>query len=220
MNNLFFGPDKTLPIEVCTDVRDNLPADRRYHYRDGRSMAEAAKCWCKAIGRLPEKIGKIVGDATLIAAHFEYPTYVWGGGMAMTDIMAFVPDGVIAVEAKVDEPFDDLVSVWIFKEELKNPNSPPNRTAAIQKYAATFHLSSTKLLDVRYQLLQRTLCAALVANKKRLSRAWMLDQSFEPEAHNNSENRQAFDHFVKLVGESPTIEGIKVQLDWVSERFE
>ena len=45
---------------------------------------------------------------------------VWGGGFAMTDIMAFVPNGVIAVEAKVDEPFDDPVSTWIFKEEKKN----------------------------------------------------------------------------------------------------
>ena len=96
-------------------------------------MAEAAKCWCNADGRLPKKIGKIIGDDTLVSAHFEYPTQVWGGGKAMTDIMAFVPDGVIAVEAKVDEPFDDLASAWIFKEETTRPSSPPNRTATIQK---------------------------------------------------------------------------------------
>jgi hypothetical protein len=217
MNNLFFGPDKTLPVKVCTDVRDNLPVDRRHHYRDGRSMAEAAKSWCNAGGRLPKKIGKIVGADTLIAAHFEFPTHVWGGGKAMTDVMAFVPDGVIAVEAKVDEPFDDLVAVWIFREELNNPRSPPNRTGAIQKYAAAFQQSSTKLLDVRYQLLQRTLCAAKVANQKGLSRAWMIVQSFEPKADIKSENREAFDYLVKLVGKRPTIKGIQVQLEWVSE---
>src|SRR5947207_731423 len=131
---LFFGPGKDRPVTVCTDVRDCLPEDRKYQYQDGFSMAEAAKCWAIAGERLPLSIADVIGSDELISAHFEYPTKVWGGGIAMTDIMAFVPNCVIAVEAKVNEPFDDLTSTWIFREERKNAESPPHRTKVIQQY--------------------------------------------------------------------------------------
>jgi hypothetical protein len=120
---LFFGRGEDHPITVCTDLRDCLRRDRRYQYHDGYSMAEAAKCWVAAGDRLPRSISVIVGTDDLIAAHFEYPTSVWGGGIAMTDVMAFVPSGVIAVEAKVNEPFDELVAPWIF--------SPSNPSMAV-----------------------------------------------------------------------------------------
>jgi Domain of unknown function (DUF6946) len=163
---------------LCTDVRDCLPDDRKYHYQDGFSMAEAAKCWVAAGEHLPRSIADVVGSGELIAAHFEYPTKVCGGGLAMTDVMAFVPNGVIAVEAKVNERFDDLVSAWIFKEEKKNAESPPHRTRVIQHYAEAFRVSSEQLLDIRYQLLQRTLCAALTAQVQDASQAWMVVQAF------------------------------------------
>jgi hypothetical protein len=135
---LFFGLGKDRPVAVCTDVRDCLPKGRKYQYQDGNSMAEAAKCWIAADEHLPRSIADVVGSNELITAHFEYPTKVWGGGIAMTDIMAFVPNGVIAVEAKVNERFDDVVSSWIFREEKKNAESPPHRTRVIQRYARVF----------------------------------------------------------------------------------
>src|SRR5262249_3728809 len=141
-------------------------------------MAEAAKCWVAASEKLPPSIANVIGTDELIAAHFEYPTKVWGGGTAMTDIMAFVPKGVIAVEAKVNEPFDDLVSAWIFREEKNNAQSPPHRTRVIQRYAKAFGVNSERLLNIRYQLLQRTLCAALTAQSQGRSQAWMIVQSF------------------------------------------
>ena len=175
---LFFGPGKDRPITLCTDVRDYMPEDKKYQYRDGRSMAEAARCWVAASGHLPQSIADVVGSNEMISAHFEYPTPVWGGGIAMTDIMAFIPNGLIAVEAKVDEPFDDLVSAWIFKEETKNANSPPHRTRVIQLYAKILGVKSEQLLGIRYQLLQRTLCAALTAKAQGISEAWMVVQAF------------------------------------------
>jgi hypothetical protein len=176
--NLFFGFGKDRPVTVCTDVRDYLADDRKHHYRDGRSMAEASKCWCAANGSLPKSIAETVGNGELYAAHFEYPTKVWGNGTSMTDVMAFIPNGVIAIEAKVDEPFDELVSTWIFKEEHGNPASPPHRTTVVQRYARALHVNFAQLLNIRYQLLQRTLAAAKTAKMQSVSNAWMIVQSF------------------------------------------
>jgi hypothetical protein len=216
---LFFGLGKDRPVAVCTDVRDCLPKGRKYQYQDGYSMAEAAKCWIAADEHLPRSIADVVGSNELITAHFEYPTKVWGGGIAMTDIMAFVPNGVIAVEAKVNERFDDVVSSWIFREEKKNAESPPHRTRVIQRYARVFGISSVQLLDVRYQLLQRTLCAALTAQALGVSQAWMVVQTFaSPNAGDGHlTNRSDFDRFVTLVGSAPKIEGVCVQLGWASD---
>jgi hypothetical protein len=88
---LFFGSGKNVPIRNATDLRERLQEDKKHHYQDGYSMAEAAKCWVLANGYLPPVIAGIVGSKELNSAHFEFPTPVWGGGIAMTDIMAFVP---------------------------------------------------------------------------------------------------------------------------------
>jgi hypothetical protein len=178
-------------------------------------MAEAAKCWVLANGCLPTVIADIVGSKELNSAHFEFPTPVWGGGIAMTDIMAFLPNGVIAVEAKVNERFDDLISIWINKEAVKNPRSPPHREDVINRYAKVFCVERERLSNIRYQLLQRTLCAALTAGAQRLSQSWMIVQSFAPvdsDGHRN--NRTDFDRFRALVGPAPNIEGVRVEIAW------
>jgi len=54
-------------------------------------MAEAARGWFDARGNVPQEIAGVIGTEELIAAHFKYPTIVWGGGRSMTNIMAFVP---------------------------------------------------------------------------------------------------------------------------------
>jgi hypothetical protein len=82
--NLFFGPGTDRPIRTAVDVFSYLPEDKKCQYRDGFSMAEAAKAWVAADGSLPSEIADIVGSDTLERAHFEYPTGVWGGGVAMT----------------------------------------------------------------------------------------------------------------------------------------
>jgi hypothetical protein len=216
---LFFGPGKERPVTLCTDVRDYLPEDKKHQYQDGFSMAEAAKSWIATNGYLPASIAQVVGDNKLITAHFEYPTSVWGGGTAMTDVMAFVPKGVVAVEAKVNEPFDDPVGVWIFREEKKNAESPPHRTRVIQRYAQTLRVKSEQLLNIRYQLLQRSLCAAITAQTQGSSQAWMVIQVFHPRTASDGYkmNREDFDHFIALVGSAPIIEGVRVQIAWVTD---
>ena len=212
---LYFGPNTDKPVTAALDVQGYLEERKKHQYQDGYSMAEAAKSWVLAGGYLPPSIAAIVGSNELNAAHFEYPTQVWGGGTAMTDIMAFIPSGLIAVEAKVDEPFDDLVSVWIEREAVRNPRSQPHRQKAIERYAAALKVEPENLLEIRYQLLQRTLCASIVARVRALSEAWMIVQHFpRGGASDKVTNRLDFDAFVALVGKSPVIEGVRVQLDW------
>jgi hypothetical protein len=217
MTNLFFGSGKCKPVTLCTDVRDYLPIEKRHQYQDKFSMAEAAKSWVAAGGNLPSEIAAIVGSEKLRAAHFEYPTKVWGRGTAMTDVMAFVPDGVIAVEAKANESFDSLISAWIFREETRNPRSPPYRTKVVQRYAKALSLRSEQLLDIRYQLLQRTLCAALTAHSAGKSKAWMIVQAFGTETdHGHQGNKADFSKYLALVGPAPELEGVRVRLAWAS----
>jgi hypothetical protein len=218
MPKLFFGNDATRVIRVPTDLRSYLPADKRHHYRDGYSMAEAAKSWVNARGRLPSSLAKLVGSDLLQAAYFEYCVNVWGGGLSMTDVMAFIPDGLIAVEAKARETFDDHVQAWIDKKARENPRSPPHRRGVIDRYSRAFGINRDALLDLRYQLLQRTLAAALTAKQFGRRSTWMLVQSFAPlSCDEHARNRADFDRYAATVGEAPVLEGIPVRLGWVDE---
>ena len=124
-------------------------------------------------------IANVVGSVDLVSAHFEYGVSVYGGGISMTDVMAFTEDAVIAVEAKAREPFDSLVLDWIDEEQARNPRSPPHRCQVVADYAQAFGVRFSALLPLRYQLLHRTLSAALTA-RERSNRAWMIVQSFAP----------------------------------------
>ena len=216
--NLFFGHGTTRPIHLPTDLIGHLPLDRKHHYQDGYSMAEAAKCWVGAGGKLPPTLAGLVGSDTLITAHFEYETPVWGGGSSVTDIMAFVPDSVIAVEAKAREPFDQKVSDWIERERCRNPRSPKNRREAIDRYARSLRVDSQMLLGIRYQLLHRTLSAALTARRVGATRAWMIVQSFSPlGCDEHVRNEGDYDRYLGLVGNAPILEDVIVRLAWVDE---
>jgi len=214
----FFGTGTQKPINHPTDIIRHLPPERRHHYRDGYSMAEAAKCWMAAHGQLPLRIAELVGNDTLETAHFEYGEKVWGGGTSMTDIMAFIPDSVIAVEAKYRESFDDEVRNWIYKEAAKNLRSPPHRLGVIGQYGRALGVPAEALLVLRYQLLHRTLASARVARQRGRSRAWMIVHSFAPsQCEEHARNRADFDRYVSLIGTTPVLEGIPVRLAWSDE---
>lgn len=211
---LFYGPGTDKPVLIATDVRDFLPEKNKYQYRDGRSMAEAAKSWVTAAGFLPPSIASIVKTNVLESAHFEFPTPVWGGGIAMTDVMAYLPNCVIAVEAKVDEPFDEYVAIWIDKNAEKI-TSPPNRRNTIERYARALNVTYESLQGIRYQLLQRSLCAALTAKSVGHSNAWMIVQCFAlGNVEGHQKNRSDFNNYLALIGNTPMIEGVRVQIAW------
>jgi hypothetical protein len=215
---LFFGPGEDRPVRRPEDVRDYLPDDRKYHYRPGYSMAEAARCWVAAQPDLPASVASVIGSPVLSRAHFEYPTTVWGGGIAMADVMAFIPGSVIAIEAKVNETFDRLVADWIEAEGRTNPNSPPHRRRTAVRYAEALGVPGEALAGIRYQLLQRTLGAALTARAAGLPAAWMVVQDLTyGRPGNHAANRADFDRFVALVGPAPVLEGVPVRLGWADD---
>jgi hypothetical protein len=160
------------------------------------------------IGTLPCKIEKLVGTDVLETAYFEYPVQVWGDGISMTDIMAFMPSAIITVEGKARETFDTEVRNWA--------GDMPNRLDVVDRYAASFNLRRDDLMGLRYQLLHRTLSAALVARKYGRKSAWMIVHSFAPlDCKEHARNRADFDRYVALVGPSPELLGVPVHVAWV-----
>ena len=217
---LFYGHGFDRPVHQATDLRKFLPAKKRQHYADGYSMAEAAKLWTSApTGSLPTSIADLLGDHCLLSGHFEYAVPVWGGGGSETDVMAFTPSAVLAVEAKTDEPFGDVVEDWIEKDARRNPRSPHHRRKVALRYAAAFGVAVDALLGIRYQLLHRTLSAARTAATAHAANAWMIGQSFPTVGRvpRCSTQRADFDKFVSLVGPAPIVEGRAVRLAWVDE---
>jgi hypothetical protein len=114
-----------------------------------------------------------------------------------------------------------VFSEWIEREAMQNPLSPPHRRKVIQRYADTLMVDAERLFGVRYQLLQRALCASMVARAKGLSEAWMIAQHFpRSDASDKITNRSDFDSFVALVGKVPFVEGMRVQLAWATGNVE
>jgi hypothetical protein len=208
----FYGKDTNRPLLAPEQIRACLPLGRTHHYKDGRSMAEAAKVWFAANGSLPPCVAAVVGSSDMMRAHFEYPLKVWGRGTSETDVMVFRRECVIAIEAKVDEDFDLTVGVWIDKR--KTASSAANRREATKRYASSFGVPIERVYELRYQLLHRSLSAALAARNHGADEAWMIVQSFCRD-HTSNTNKADFERFVSVVGSRPVLNGVPVRLAWV-----
>src|SRR6266700_1248197 len=137
----------------------------------------------------PGQRSNLVGTETFTTAHFEYEVAVWGQGKSTTDIMAFLQDGVIAIEAKAREPFDNEV-----------------------------HVSFEELLPIGYQLLHRSLAAVLTESRYSFRQAWMIVQSFAPmTCPEHVRNRSDFDRYMSLVGPLPVLNHMPVRLAWLDQ---
>jgi hypothetical protein len=124
----------------------------------------------------------------------------------------------LPVETKMKERFDDLISVWIEKNKQENPDSVRHRKSVVERYAEAFGVDYEALLNIRYQLLQRTLCVAITANDKGLSKAWMIVQHFANGIGDQDQtNLSDFNRFVALVGSAPVVEGVPVQIAWAED---
>ena len=77
-----------------------------------------------------------------------------------------------AQDAKVDEPFGELVSNW-------NHHSP-GKERRLEVLCVSLGLRVADVGDIRYQLLHRTASAIYEAQRYRTKRALMLVHSFSP----------------------------------------
>jgi hypothetical protein len=153
------------------------------------------------------------------ARKYRYSVAMTGSGRkAITSVLDVPRPQTFAVEHKARETFDEEVRNWIDEDAEKNPRSPPHRLRVIGRYAQAFGTRIEDLLDLRYQLLHRTLAASLTARRYGRRRAWMIVQSFAPvSCVEYASNRADFDRYMAIVGKVPVLQSIPVRLAWVDE---
>jgi len=178
-----------------------LLADPDKHWQTGYSAKSLAYCWSEANGLPPEvrtvlERSPIFAQAQLLIAIPEHTVPLPGAGRAsQTDLWLLLrtPAALtsVAIEGKVDEPFDAKVGEWLAK-------GGENRRTRLTGLAEI--LGIDRVPDqIRYQLLHRTASAVLEARRFLASHAVMLVYSFSQEAKWYKD----FVQFCELLGGSP-----------------
>ncbi|WP_228461800.1 DUF6946 family protein [Paracoccus liaowanqingii] len=174
-----------------------LLADPERHWRAGFSAMATARSWEAAKG-LPPEITQILGlDAELLFAIPEHKVPLPGGGReSQCDVFALVRTMdrtvALAVEAKVNEPFDRTIGDWLANGSV----GKHRRLAAICNLLGCPEPPS----DLRYQLFHRTAAAIIEAHRMNTGAAAMIVQSFSQE-HRWFEDFAAFCAFLGLRSE-------------------
>jgi hypothetical protein len=172
-----------------------LLADPEKHWRRGYSARTLAYSWQESNG-FPGEVERVLRasgrfhDIERLICIPEHQVPLPGGAHAsQSDIWVLARTGAqlvsIAVEGKVDEPFDKPVSEWLTDE----PRGKEKRLAFL---AGKLGLEMSSLGNIRYQLLHRTVSAILMADKFRAQDAVMLVHSF-------SQTHEHFDDFRRFV---------------------
>ena len=184
-------------------------ADPEMHWVRGRSAWEVAHSWEMANG-FPEPVQKLLEECDvpvlqgleIIDAQPELKTPLPGGQRAsQTDLWVLAQNSLgsvsIGVEAKVDEPFGELVREW-------DPDSSPGRRERIDYLCELLGVEVESVLDVRYQLIHRTAAAFIEAKRHDCATGLMLVHSFSPE-HAGFDD---YSLFVELLGGEAQLEGV------------
>jgi hypothetical protein len=217
--NFFAGK----PFRTPHDARAYL-ADPIKHWRPDHSALELATSWIGA-GGFPPNVERVLSSCTayagctLVESFFEREVELGTRGRpSQTDLLALVQledgYGVIAVEGKAREPFDDVVSKW---------NDSPGRQSRLESLCEHLGLDPDGVGNLYYQLLHRTVSALLEAHRYGASEALMLVHSFDP----GDSSLAAYEEFaaaLKLTNAVPnaitsaTIRGeVTLRLGWVKE---
>ena len=186
------------PITRPEDVIPHLARGER-HWKKGRSAYELANAWVEA-GGFPNEVSVVLdmipafAGATLIKGLFEKETDLETPGRpSQTDLLALcrcaAGVGVIGVEGKVDEPFGDLVRNWMSDGSL-------GKKRRLAHLLEKLGLEQEQVMDIRYQLLHRTVAAFLEASRHGADIAMMLVHSFSP-VHAGYDD---FSRFAELIG--------------------
>jgi hypothetical protein len=213
-----------VPLVKPEDVIPHL-AKQGAHWQRGFSAQELAIAWADAGGDFPKGIRAVLNAvpeylaADLIDGFFERTNELdTVRSTSHTDLMVVVglgsELGIIAVEGKVEESFDQLISVW------KNSKGKEER---LKFLCRTLEIDPTGTSGLRYQLLHRTASAIYEARRYRCKHALMLVHSF-------SRKHSGFNDFVRfanavgmpvrernMCSDSRILEGVSVRLGWVSD---
>ncbi|WP_164155262.1 DUF6946 family protein [Sandarakinorhabdus rubra] len=184
MTSLVSLPRVHVPINRPEDVIPHLGSPT--HWQPGRSAKCVADSWFGS-NAIPASVTAVLdGDpvfrsATLLDAFLERGVDLGDGARpSQTDLMAIVGledgIGILAVEAKVDEPFGPTVREWLQAKD-RDASQKSERLASL---CALLGLKAADVGQLRYQLLHRTASAVLEARRYRAGHAAMLVQSFCP----------------------------------------
>lgn len=144
----------------------------------------------------------------------------WQSHCIATDLLAVAGLGsglvVVAVEGKVTESFDKLVSEWL-------ADGSGGKRQRLNALCQLLDLDPESVTDLRYQLFHRTAAAILEARRFRASKAILLVHSFCPNATGLGDyvefgRRLGFEQLGRdHVSEPREVGGIELQLAWVSD---
>lgn len=214
-----------LPMRAASDVIPHLGAS--HHYQDGRSAKLTAEAWFSARG-VPEMVRLVLDQATrlqgaeLVDAFLERCTDLGDGRKpSQADILAVLglsdELAIMALEGKVDEGFDKLVSEWIAK-----PSS--GKSKRLSRLAGTLGVEESACAPLRYQLLHRTASAIYEAHRYRSKVAIMMVHSFDS-ADAGIDDFRRFAKAIGVAGADATrlagpvmCEGVELYLGWAADR--
>lgn len=178
-------------------------ADPELHWRTGYSAKTLAYSWSEAEG-FPDEVSAVLRSSPqfheieLLLAIPEHRVPLKGGARpSQNDVWVLARAGCelvsIAVEGKVQEPFDRLVREWRADETR-------GKTRRLEFLARTLELPTSQLDDIRYQLLHRTASALIEAKRYNAAHAIMLVHSFSQ----TREHLEDYQRFVALFGHDAT----------------
>jgi len=173
-----------VPTQDAEDWRQFLAGPDR-QWRTGCSAKTLAYCWQEA-DDFPACVRKAFRNSSSAAFQNieplliipEHKVSLPGGSAASQNdifVLAKFADQLVAitVEGKVDEPFDRPVSEW-----FQNPS--PGKQKRLEFLCSELNLPVDGVMDIPYQLLQRTVSATLLARQFQARIALMLVHSFSP----------------------------------------
>ncbi len=177
-----------------------------------------ALTWEHATG-LPPEIDRLLGPGCDVLLRLaEHKVALPGrGGASQSDVFvfAYTPTGrvAVAIEAKVDEPFDQPLSQWLAK-------GASNRRDRLAGLCEILGRSGTMPPpSLYYQLFHRTAAAVVEARRFGFPRAAMIVQSFSP-THKWLDAFAAFSRFIGAetgldkAADCTLEDGLRLTLGW------
>ena len=173
------------PARSAEDWRHFL-AEPDKQWRTGYSAKTLAYCWQEADG-FPACVRKAFNNSRSATFKHIAPLLIipehkvdlpGGRAASQNDIFVLAKSAdqlvTIAVEGKVDEPFDKPVSEW-----YQNPSA--GKVKRLEFLCSELNLPVDAVMEIPYQLLHRTVSAKLLARQFQAGIALMLVHSFSPQ---------------------------------------
>jgi hypothetical protein len=189
------------------------PAKGEKHWQDGRSAKELAKAWFRnGIADIPEELNLILDSHNTICNFQmdfgipEHETKLDGfkGGYRNHDLIISGTSAggrtIIGVEAKVDEPFGDIASLYAAKSmQAKASSKVSERVQQLSK--ALFDTLDTS--ELRYQLIHSIAGTLIEASRQKAVQAVFIVHEFLPSGGQYSrkakQNEVDLQRFVQLL---------------------